>query len=173
MSIIHCKQMIASDRQYGIFVEPEGNRSMNDILKNHMRSLLAETETAKKTIEVIEKKYPFWLWQWYVAEAANIHEYLFKLESEVTLIEVDCIEAMGSTYNDDNNRFFDECYFTYMSLEGLIEDLRSVRVNLGNPSAYYSNVKQMKYDWIRFSEIVSEVYEELKSNELDSNYRLM
>jgi hypothetical protein len=147
---------------------------MCDILKDHMGKLLAETETAQKTLKAIEKEYPVWLWQWYAAEAARIKEYLYKLESEVTLIEVDCIEIMGRLYQGNgNNKVFEQCYLTYMSLDKLVDDLKDTRMNLNYPSVYYSDVQQLESDWMRFGKIISAIYQELKNNELNKSYRLI
>ena len=147
---------------------------MCNILKDHMGRLLAETERANKALRSIEKDYPAWMWQWYATEADKINGYLDRLESEVTLIEADCIEVMGRLYQGNgNNKIFEKCYVTYMSLNKILDDLRDVRINLHHPAAYYSDVKELETDWLRFSKIISAIYQELKDNDLNNNYWLV
>ena len=136
------------------------------MLKDHIQRLLMKTSSAQKTLEVIEKEYPVWLWPGCTAEAGSIEKDLEKLESEVTLMEVDCIEIMGWLYRSNGNDNVLEHFFTtYMSLERLIIDLRGVRMNMNYPYAYFNEVEQLQDDWMNFFKFVSAVHQELRNNE--------
>ena len=139
---------------------------MYDMLKNHIRRLLMKTSSAQKTLEVIEKEYPVWLWPWCSAESSSIEKNLEKLESEVTLMEVDCIEIMGGLYHSNgNDNVLEHCFATYMSLDRLIDDLKGIRINMNYPFIYFNKVEQLLDDWMRVFKIVSAIHQELRNNE--------
>jgi hypothetical protein len=141
---------------------------MSDTMKDHIRRLMLKTFTAQKTLEAIEMEYPVWLWQWSSAESGSMEANLQKLESEVTLMEVDCIEMMGRLYHgNENGKVLEQCFATYMSLDRLIVDLKDIRINMNYPFVYFNNVERLQNDWMRFFEVFSEIPGELRNNELE------
>ena len=64
-------------------------------------------------------------------EFKGIVEYLNKLELEVTLLEIYCIEIMGHLYPGNNNEeLFEQCFKIYMNLQKLSADLNGIRMDL-------------------------------------------
>lgn len=88
-------------------------------------------ETYNGVMKECGKTYTILLRIWNGVEEERIEKYFNKLESEMMLMEIDCIEIMGHTYQGfGNSLLFEHCFDACASLDNLVKDLKKIRKNL-------------------------------------------
>ena len=107
----------------------------SNILKDDSTKHIVGNLHCQENFEENDNEYLFRLWLRDGNVVNEIRKYLDKLETAVILIEVDYVDILGLIYQGNkNSRLFEQCYNSYVTLDGLVNDLKNIRMNLDNTS---------------------------------------
>ncbi len=135
-------------------------------LKKDIRTLLVDTEIFQEDLEMTEREYCNWVRERKINDLAKITEYLKKLESEVIIMEIDCITLMGQTYQNHSTwQNFNRFHLTFLTLYNLLNELKKIRTLLGCTLIFPDQMKQLDTYWGGFRKPINRIQKDLITGE--------
>ncbi len=131
-------------------------------IKKDIRTLLVDTEIFQRDLEIAEREYCNWLREHKINDLIQSIEYLKTLESEVIVMQVDCVALMGQTYQNHGDwQIFNHFHQAFLTLDNLLDELKKMKKTLGCILILPDQMKQLDRDWGRFRKPVNRIQKDI------------
>ena len=130
---------------------------MNLVIRGDMRKLVMDARKVRMKLDMLEQDQKTWAREREKNDLANVIDHLKKLESDVSMMQADCV-SIGCLQREDGAwRILDSLHRAFVTLNILFNDLKKMRTELKEAFIHSGDVKQLEVDWDRFSKAVRQM----------------
>jgi hypothetical protein len=128
---------------------------MSLVLRKDIRKLMRDTESIRRKLEDMrEHDYPAWGNQCQQHDLTQLIENFKHLESDISTMLSDCMFLGRQYWKDHNLQLIDSLHHSFATMNTLFNDLKEVRLALGETHINHSGFQQLVIDWGRLKKAI-------------------
>jgi hypothetical protein len=132
-------------------------RTMHSILQKDIRKLMRDAESMRRRLEdMLEHDYAAWGNQCRQHDLTQLIENLKHLECDVSTMMSDCMFLGRQYWKDHNVQLIDSLHQSFATMNTLCNDLKEVRLALGETHSNPSDFRQLVIDWGRLKKSIDQ-----------------
>jgi hypothetical protein len=129
-------------------------RTMYSVLQKDIRKLIRDTDNIKRGLDILEHDYTAWAMQSQQDGLTQLIENLKHLEYDVSTMLSDCIFLGRQYWKDNNVLLINSLHQSFATMNTLFNDLKEVRLGLGETHSNPSGFQQLIIDWGRLKKSI-------------------
>lgn len=135
----------------------ESHMHLNSIIRQDVQKLLRDVQQFQRILEALEKDCEAWARECQENDLGRGIIQLKSLESDVSLMQTDCISICHVCQEDDAWVSLKTLRYAFAALNTLYNDLKKLRTKLKESYIHRAALKKLEIDWARFSKTVKEI----------------
>lgn len=135
---------------------------MDLTMQDATRKLVRDVREIQARFEMLERDRSNWRRRREEDDLDEVMEYLKKLETDVSILESDCVLSMtGDPGGREAGQVFDTLNDIFGRLNNLFEDVKTMKTELKDSYIQPGDLDRLRIDWGRFRKTIGPIEEHL------------
>ena len=130
---------------------------MDLMIRRDIRQLGFDAQAVREGLEMLVQDHEAWSKQYQQDDLKQLIENLIHLESDMSIIEVDCISRGFQYHRDGKRHVLDYLHNAFANLNILFNGLKKLRTELNKSHIHPAELKQLEIDWGRLRKTIGEI----------------
>ena len=136
---------------------------MDLMVQNAIRELVQDVQGVQARLDLLERDRKSWARKREENDLAEMIEYLKQMESDVSILQADCVISMTQAFEGGN--VFRVSYVLQVIFGGiniLFDDVKTMKTELKDSYIQPADLAQLKIDWERFRKTIGPIEKSLQ-----------
>lgn len=136
---------------------------MDLIVRDDINKFAQDVQMVRSQLNMLEQDQKVWARENEERDLVEVIEYLKELESDVSILEADCITSVKSDFREKGAwNVYDILQKAFARLDILFKDIKSVRVGLSESYIRAVDLERLEIDWRRFQKMIPQIRRSLQ-----------
>ena len=137
---------------------------MDLIVRNDINKFAQDAQAVRSQLDVLEQDRNNWARESEERDLEEVIEFLKVLESDVSILESDCITSTTIDFRREKNPWsvYDILHKAFARLDILFKDIKSVKTGLNESYINTVDLEKLEIDWRRFQKMIPQIRESLQ-----------
>ncbi len=136
---------------------------MDLMVQNAIRELVQDVQGVQARLDLLERDRKSWARKREENDLAEMMEYLKQMESDVSILQADCVISMTQAFEGGNVfRVSDVLQVIFGGINILFDDVKTMKTELKDSYIQPADLAQLKIDWERFRKTIGPIEKSLQ-----------
>ena len=135
---------------------------MDLMVQKAIRELVQDVQGVQARLDLLERDRKSWARKREENDLAEMMEYLKQMESDVSILQADCVISMTQAFEGGNVfRVSDVLQVIFGGINILFDDVKTMKTELKDSYIQTADLAQLKIDWGRFRKTIGPIEKSL------------